>query len=412
MSTQLKDLIDEQNTVWKRMCDIRDTAAAEKRTMTAEELTNWDQAEARLSEVSSSIERLQRMASLDVVDRSGQVTATGQPGAAGGGNETQVRYGAAFGAYLRRGIEQLPSEQRDLLEGNHVDLRAQGGATDPAGGYLVPETFRNILIETMKVYGGLLGQVEVITTSTGADLRWPTNDDTGNEGEILAENQQVSEQDVTLGGKTLKAHIFSSKMIRVSRALLQDSAFDLDAWLPRKLGERIGRRAARAWATGTGVDEPQGITVGSTVGKTGATGQTTSIIYNDLIDLEHSVDPAYRGQASYVLHDQLLKVIRKLVDGQSRPLWVPIPAPGFPATINGFPYVVDNSMPVPAANAKSLVFGDLRAGYIVRQVLGVQVLRLIERYAEFLQVGFLGFSRMDGSIQDPAAIRAYAHSAT
>lgn len=414
MSATLTRLVEEQNTVWKRMQDITAAAEAENRDLTAEERKNWDEAEARLTVVGGDIERLNKMAALDKIDRSQIVTTTGEPEGRKGGDadEQAKRYGEAFGRYLRGGMDRLTPDQRTMMMDHEVDLRAMGAGIDTAGGFTVPDEFRNIMTETMKAFGGLLGLADVITTSTGADLKWPSNDDTGNEGEILGENQPASELDLTVGGKTLKAHIFSSKQVRLSLSLLQDSAFGLESWVPKKLGERIGRRTARAWTTGTGVDQPEGLTTSATVGKQGASGQTTSVIYDDLIDLEHSVDSAYRPNGRYLMHDSTLKVIRKLKDTQGRPLWVPIPAPGFPSTINGFEYTLDNSMPVPAASAKTIAFGDFKAGYVIRQVQAVQTLRLVERYAEYLQVGFLGFARLDGGIQDSSAIRLYQHAAS
>lgn len=412
MSVQLRRLIDEQNTLWQRMQDIQAAAESENRDLTAEERTNWDQAEERLTVVSGDIERLNRMAQLSQIDRSQIVSTTGEPGndrRGGDADEQTRRYNEAFGIYLRGGMDRLTPDQRNLMMDHQVDLRAMGAGIDTAGGFTVPDEFRNLMTETMKAFGGLLSLADVIPTSTGADLKWPTNDDTANEGELLGENQPAGEQDLQLGGKTLKAHIFSSKQVKLSMALLQDSAFNLDQWVPKKLGERIGRRAARAFTTGSGADQPEGLTTAAVVGKTGAAGQTTSITYDDMIDLEHSVDSAYRPNGRYLMHDQTLKVIRKLKDAQQRPLWVPIPAPGFPATINGFEYTLDNSMPVPAASAKSIAFGDFKAGYVIRQVQAVQTLRLVERYAEYLQVAFLGFARMDGAIQDSAAIRLYQH---
>ncbi|MDX3162432.1 phage major capsid protein [Streptomyces scabiei] len=414
MPAQLTRLIEEQNTVWQRMQDIQTLAESENRDWTAEERTNWDAAEKRLTEVSDDIERLNRMATLGKIDRDQIAVTTGKPGGRQDSEEEAQakRYAAAFSTYMRGGMDRLTSEQRNLMMDQQVDLRAMGAGIDTAGGFTVPDEFRNVMTETMKAFGGLLNLAEVITTSTGADLPWPTNDDTGNEGEILGENVAAGEQDLTVGGKKLKAFTFSSKQVRLSLALLQDSAFNLETWVPKKLGERIGRRAARAWTTGTGVDQPEGLVTSAAVGKTGANGQTTSVIYDDLIDLEHSVDSAYRANAQYLMHDSTLKVVRKLKDSQQRPLWVPIPAPGFPATINGFAYTLDNSMPVPAASAKSIAFGDFKAGFLIRQVQSVQTLRLVERYAEYLQVAFLGFARMDGMIQDSAAVRTYAHPAS
>lgn len=410
MSERLNRLITEQNTTWQRMQDIQAGADSEGRDLTTEERSNWDQAEARLTEVSGDIERINKMATLNKVDRSQIVTATG-PAAEDRDQEGQAEeYAGAFSQYLRGGMDRLTSEQRLLLMEN--DARAQGTTPDTAGGFLVPDEFRNVMTEAMKAFGGLLGLAEVITTATGADLPWPTNDDTGNEGEILGENQPAGEQDFAFGGRKLKAYTFSSKQVKLPVQLLQDSAFGLEAWVPKKLGERIGRRAARAWLTGTGVDQPEGLVTSGVVGKTGAAGQTTSVIFDDLIDLEHSVNSAYRGNGQYLFGDNVLKVLRKLKDLDGRPLWQPIPAPGFPATINGHAYTVDDSMPGPAASAKSIAFGDFKAGYVIRQVLDVQTLRLVERYAEYLQVAFLGFARLDGGIQDSNAIRLYQHPAS
>lgn len=412
MSAQLTRLVDEQNTVWKRMQDIQ--SASENRDMTAEERSNWDEAEARLTVVSGDIERLNRMAALEKIDRGQIVTATAEPEGRGDldAEEKAKRYSDAFGQYARHGMNDLSNEQRQLLMGRFAEVRAQGTSPDTAGGYLVPDEFRNVMTETMKAYGGILNLANVITTSTGNDLTWPTNDDTGNEGALLAENTAVTGQDVTVGGRTLKAYTYTSKQVKVSFQLLQDSVFNLEGWLPVKLGERIGRAVAGHFATGTGIDQPEGITTNITVGKQGTTGQTTSIIYDDLVDLEHSVDMAYRGNARYLMNDSMLKAIRKLKDTQNRPLWVPIPAPGFPSTINGFAYSIDNKMPSPGASNKTIVFGDIAKGYTIRQVQGVQMLRLSERYADSLQVGFLGFARFDGMVDDTSAIKAYQHSAS
>jgi HK97 family phage major capsid protein len=408
MSTaDLRRLIDEQNRVWNRMQEIRQRAADEGRDWSAEERANWDEAETRLSQVSEDIDRLERHARLEAVDRRGQVEGDPAPQ-----NPEQRDYDAAFWAFARGGMSRLTPEQRDLVSAQYSETRALNSGVGPAGGYTVPEGFRNVITETMKAYGGLLGIATVLPTDSGQDLPWPTNDDTANEGEIIGENTQVSEQDISFGSKKLQAHTFTSKIVRVPFQLLQDTGINLEGFLGRKLGERIGRRAARAFTQGTGVDQPQGITVGITTGKTGAGGQTTSVTYNDLVDLEHSVDPAYRLNGRYLMHDLTLKAARKLVDGQQRPLFLPVPAPGFPATINGWPYTLDNSMPEMAANARSIVFGDIRAGYLIRTVLGIQLLRLEERYADFLQVGFLAFSRMDAMIDDGAAIRAYVNAAS
>lgn len=418
-STALERLVDKQNKIWNRMQELQTRAETDDGWST-EDRANWDAAEAELREVSQDIERLERAAKLEKVDYNQVVETRG-----GGEVETPEQaeekraadYELAFGQYMRGGLEVCTMEQRAMLMENWqaagTEHRAQAVGTNSAGGYLVPPGFRTVLLDTMKAFGGLLNLATVINTSTGNPLQWPTVDDTGNVGAILTENTQISQQDVTFGTKTIGAYVYTSKLVLVSLQLLQDSAFDLNNWLPRKLGERIGRATAAHFITGTGTGQPEGIATNVTVGKTGATGQTTTVTYDDLVDLEHSIDPAYRNSNTrYLMNDATLKVIRKLKDTQNRPLWLPVPTPGFPATINGYEYTIDQGMPVPAANAKSILFGDFRAAYIIRQVSDVQMVRLAERYADFLQVGFFGFSRLDAKPNDSNAVKAYAHSAT
>lgn len=414
MSARLKTLLDKRANAWSQAQDIRTRAEADGYSLTTEEDETWQRALDDVEKLSKQIEVEERHARLNAIAPAAESVAPTQRDDV---DPEAGEYRQAFNAMLRRGVGRLSADQQSVLERGfgEIDTRALSSVTDAAGGYTVPDEFSNRLVETMKAYGGLLGIVDVLTTASGTDLLWPTNDDTANEGAILDENTQISEQDVAFGQGKLKAYTYTSKLIRVPLQLLQDSAIDIEAFLARRIGERIGRAVAGHIATGAGTTQPVGVanaTVGFGVGVTGATGNTTTVTYDSLVDLEHSVDPAYRGSAQYAMNDLTLAAIRKLKDSQNRPLWVPSVAGGVPSTINGRPYTIDNKLPAPAANAKSILFGDFKTGYIARRVSGAQVLRLSERYADFLQVGFFGFARWDGVIQDAAAVKAYKHSAT
>lgn len=254
---------------------------------------------------------------------------------------------------------------------------------------------------------------ESITTDTGATLPWMTSNDTANVGAILAENTQVTEQDFTFGTASLDVYMYTSKLVRVSLQLIQDSALNLDAFLPRKLGERIGRIQNQHFTTGTGTSQPQGMFVGGTAVQA-AVGNVTGYSYDTLIDTISSIDPAYLGggNLNWMFSQAALGGIRKLKDAQGHPLWQPSLQVGQPDSLLGYGIVLNNDVAVPAASAKSGAFGDFRAGYVVRDVTGVQALRLDERYADFLQVGFLGFQRAGGIVQDTNAFRIIQNSAT
>lgn len=405
--TREQKLVDEQNKIWNRMQELMRIPDTEDRDWTAEERTNFDQAEEDLTRVSGDIERIQRHTQHAGVDRSQHFDTGRTPEEERQGELTRdERYNSAFDTYLRRGVGALDYEGQQLLE--QADQRALGGGQDDLGGYLVPEGFRLKLTEEMIAFGGILSLAEVITTTTGNDLPWPNSTETGTKGRIISENTQMTSGNINFGTRKLVAHTYTSDIVRVSMQLLRDSAFSLETWLPAKLGERIGRAAAEHLAVGTGSGQPEGLTTNLTAGATG-TG-ATAITYDNLVDLEHSVNSAYRPNARYVFNDQTLKVLRKLKDQDQRPLWQPVPVPGFPATINGIPYTVDDDMPIPGANNKSIVFGDIRRAYVVRRVLDVQTIRFTERYMDFLQVGFAAFSRMDGRLDDGQAARAFQHS--
>lgn len=415
-TTMLDRHIEERAKVWQRMLDIRAAAETDKRDMTAEERTNWDEAESRLTVLSGDIERLERAQRLEKIDRSQHFDTDGDEPEDRGGEAGDKAYRDAFGSFLRHGMNGLEAEERQLIRSHQAPIEGRAGATSPgsAGGFFIPTDTLRRITETMKAFGGILGVANVLNTGTGNPVNWPSNDDTGNTGAILAENSQVTEQDFTLGQKTLGSYTYTSKLVRISLQLLQDNVFNLENWLGGKLGERIGRAVAAHLATGTGTGQPEGLFTNATNGKVGATGQTTSVIYDDLVDVIHAVDPAYRnaGTVRWVMSDSALKVVRKLKDTQGRPLWEPSLQTGVPSNLMGYPITVDNGVPVPAANAKSIGFGDINAAMVVRQVAGGQLMRLEERYADFLQVGFLGFIRLDAKPDDGAAFRTYAHSAT
>lgn len=422
MSQHLRRLVEEQNRLWHRMQEIQRGAEDEGRDWTAEERESWDQANARIDQVSADIERLQRAEELDSVDwsqaiRAGGVEPTETPEQTPEQRAAarEAEYASAFEVFLRAGMDTLEREQRSLLAANFMqagdgEIRAQATTPGSSGGYLIPPGYRQIIVERMRAFGGLLAHATVLNTSTGNPLQWPTNDDVANEGAILAENTQAPQVGFTFGTKTLGAYLYDSGIALASLQVLQDSVFPLETWLPNRLGVRIGRKVAKDLVLGTGTGEPQGIVTGAPVTTTG-TG-TTGITYDNLIDLEHSLDPAYRNNCYFMLHDSTLAVIRKIKDTQGHPLWTPVPVPGMAPTINGQPYFIDQAMPVPGASAKSILFGNFAEAYVVRQVLDMQMVRFSERYMDALQVGFMAFTRLDATVQNVNSVAAFQHAAS
>jgi HK97 family phage major capsid protein len=283
------------------------------------------------------------------------------------------------------------------------EYRAAMGTTSGAvGAYTVPDAAMQALEIALLEFGGMRQVATVIRTDTGASLPFPTTDDTSNKGAILTENTQVSEVDITFGQLTLDAYMYSSKSVLVSLQLLQDSSVDVPGMIGRLLGERIGRIQNDHFTTGTGSSQPNGIVAASTSGVTGVADPPT---YDNFVDLVHSVDPAYRVNSRFMMADATLKTVKKIKvlqysgDTTGVPLWAPGLAAGQPDTINGYPFVINQSMAAPGSSAKKVIFGQL-SKYLIRDVREIPLVRLNERYADYHQVGFLAFARSDGDLLD------------
>jgi HK97 family phage major capsid protein len=424
----VKELRHDLGSLHDKMLTIQKKADDEKRRMSGEEEATWNQIDADYNELRKDILRREQMETrqAELEGRVNVPPAEVRTSANGADKmsteERKEKEQIAFRNWVRFGFEGLNPEQRSIMLTRQVstdrsvlpaEVRAQS-TTTTAGGYLIPQGFSELLDKALKAYGGMRQAARVFPTPDGRDIPWPTVDDTANVGEIIGENSTHNNQDVAFGQITLKAYKYSSKMVPVSVELLQDSFFDVEALLAELLAERMGRILNTHFTTGTGTGQPKGVVVEAGLGKAGLTGQTTSVIYADLVDLLHSVDPAYREGATFMFADSTLKAIKKLVDGSSRPLWQPALngiAGAAPDTILGYPYVINQDVAAMGVSAKSILFGNFKK-YIIRDARDITVVRLVERYAELGQVAFLAFSRHDGRAINAAALKYYQNSAT
>lgn len=312
-------------------------------------------------------------------------------------------------------LGRLSAEDQEYHASRFGEIRnAANTTTTTAGGFTIAPLFEAELLVALKSFGGMRAVARSIQTDTGATLPWPTMDDTSNLASIVgSENTTLSpDTDLVFAQKSIGAFTYSSGPLPVSLQLLQDSAFDFGSVIEAAMVNRFGRKQNNDFTTGAGTTLPFGVVTGAASGTVGATGQTLTVIYDDFVNLIHAVDPAYRGGARFMFHDSTLKTIKLLKDTQNRPLFVPSISAGVPDMIADFPYTINQSMPVMAANAKSILFGNF-SNYIIRDVLGMQMMVLRERFADSLQVAWLAYMRSDGKLISAASpIKYYANSAT
>ena len=292
------------------------------------------------------------------------------------------------------------------------ESRAQSVGTDSAGGYLVSDGFVPELERRMLAFNGPRQVARVIRTNSGNQIEMPSLDDTGNDGADIAENAAVSEEALTFGTFTLNAYKHTSGALLIPQELLEDNEINLESEITDILGERLGRRTAAKYTTGTGSSQAQGIVTGASAGVTAAA--TAAIAADEIKDLIHSLDPSYRGMGStgFMMHDSVLLAVRKLKDGDNRYLWQDSIQLGTPDRLEGYPVTINQNMESTiAATNITMLFGAFEK-FIIRDVRGIRLYRLDELYRANDQTGFMAFIRTDSGVRQANAIKKLTQAAS
>lgn len=442
------------------MRKINDQAGNEKRDLTKEENASWDEMDADFNKLGRDLERADKLAEMDVsiantgndpggmIGRhdqtghpAGQEPSTGhdQPdhlshngrhgnpdSPTNGHSRAQLENLTLQGWMLNqsgRAVEQphidaartcgvnLNSRELEvsLLRGPDLDefmrrrqqSRVMGTVPLDQGGVLIASELVTSIEMALLDFSGVRQVAKILRTARGGSLTYPTVDDTANKGERLAEGKTVTDLDIKPGAIVLQDYKYSSKNVLINVELLTDSAISLPPLIGQMLGERIGRITNDEFTTGTGASQPKGIVTASTLGVT--TESTTAIASDELFDLIHTVDPAYRASnfnVGWMMHDSILKVVRKLKDSNNQYLWNPALTTGVPTQLLGYPVTINQSMDSAVTATKTvMLFGALQK-YIIRDIATLRLRRLVERYADNDQEAFLAFSRHDGNLLD------------
>lgn len=365
--------------------------------------------------IEGQVERLEK---LEKVTRALTAPDPRRPGgggeAAGEDNGQPVTYREAFAEYLRCAGHQgeMRPEAREVLKSGYskVEQRAQTGNVSAAGGFTVPTELQAILIKSMVAWGPMYDDdiCTTISTASGNPLPMPTVNDTASTLSVTAEGVTLPDtgaKDVVFAQRQLDAFSYNTEWIRVSYELANDSIFNMEQLLGDLLGERLGRRANQELTVGDGTGDPNGIVTASSLGVTAAS--ATAITWDEVMGLEHSVDPAYRQspKCRYMFHDNILLALRRLKDGQGNYLWqMGDVKGGYPATFNGRQYSINQAMAATqVTTARVVLFGDF-GKYFVRKV-GAPIIGAIQDKDFWPGFGIAGYIRLDGELADTAAVK-------
>lgn len=375
----------------------------------ATDQATYDNAMAEIDRIDASIKRIQ-----DANEKLADDTRTEDVAihAERKGRDTGDKGLSLYAKWLRGGDNALNQDDWTAIR------NVMSTTTGSEGGFTVDSQVATNVIDAMKDFGGMRAVSTILSTSGYGNLSYPTSNGVTEVGEIIAENATATDLDVSVGTASLAAFKYSSKVVTVPFELLQDSGVDIEAFVQSRLVERLGRITNQHYTTGTGTAQPNGIATAATVGVTAANGtsQVTAVTYDSLVNLQHSVDPAYRGASGWMFNDTTLRELRKIKDGSQRPIFVPgyesgVPG-GSPDRLLGAPITINQDVANMALSARSILFGDF-SGYYIRDVMALEMFRFTDSaFTKKGQVGFLAWMRSGGNLIDVNKVRVFINAAS
>ena len=381
--TQLRE---KRADLWNKAKVFLDSRKTPDGMVSGADAAAYDKMEAEIVAIGEQISRLERQKSLEE-----SLTA----------NTSEPLWSRPGNTASRRGTDEYSKAFWNALRGRGVSNVLSIGI-DTSGGYLVPEEFANELVTALNEHNIFRTIARIVSTSR-EKLKVPVADLAGT-ANWIEENALIPESDTTFSQVILIAYKIGTLM-RASTELLEDSAFNMEAFIATEFARRIGAREEEAFCVGDGVGKPTGIFTaagGAPIGVTAAS--PSNITFDEVIELYYSLRPPYRIRAVFVTNDSTLKVLRKIKDNNGQYIWQPAVKDSAPDTILGKPVYTSPYAPVLAADAMAMAFGDFSFYWIAdRREMRFKVLN--EKYAENDQVGFFATERVDGKLVLPEAIK-------
>lgn len=284
---------------------------------------------------------------------------------------------------------------------NAEELRALQSSSDAEGGFLVPTSFESEVLMAAYDQAELRPLCNVAPTGRDRVFMPALSKPTVAWGKT---GIAIDQQALSAGGESIE--IFDLKaLVLIHNNTLEDA--DANVWgeLQMAFSDAVAEAEDDAFAVGVGSGSPQGVLGHSGVlarykpsGVAGALFDSTHNGIDVLISALYSLKKTYRRNATWAFNSATEGLIRTLKDDSGQYLWQPPVQAGAPATLLGRPVANPEGMPDIAAGAFPIAVGDFRKGYRIRDRKGVSVQRLVERYAEYDQTGFIVKKRTGGQV--------------
>lgn len=381
-----RELLAQRATLINQARSMVEKSNVEKRDFSTEEQTNYDAIFADIAKIDVKIDNLRKLGTVDTEERSTQaMRPEGTRDAAVVDAEKQSR---AMTAFMRTGAMQ-------------PELRALQADSDVAGGFITtPQQFVNRLIKAVDnlVFIRQWATPNTVVSAQSLGLPYLANDpdDADWTSELGTGNLDST---MSFGKRELFPHALA-KRIKVSNKLMRLSP-DVEALAISRLAYKFAVSFEKAAMTGSGANKPLGVFTASTDGiSTGrdvsTDNTTTAFTVNGLKNAKYALKGAYWPTAKWLFHRDAVKMLAKLVDGQSRYLWQPSIQLGQPDMLEGLPLFTSEYAPNTFTTGLYVgMLGDF-SYYHTADALDFSMQRLNELYAETNQTGFIGRLETDG----------------
>ena len=395
------ELREKRAKTWSAMETFLDSHRNEKGVLNMEDDVTYSKMEKDLDDLTNEIKRLERKDMIEAeLNKPVSNPITAKPMTS---DKEDEKTGRASNAYKKSFWNVMRNKHS-----NAQILNALQEGTDSEGGFLVPDEFEHTLIQSLEEENIFRKLAHVITTSTG-DRKIPVVASKGS-ASWVDEEGTINDSDDAFTQVSIGAYKLGT-LIKVSNELLNDSVFNLEAYISKEFGRRIGTKEEEAFFNGNGVGKPVGIFNATGGAQTGiTTASATEIKADEIIDLFYSLKASYRKNAVWIVNDSTIKAIRKLKDANGNYLWQPALTSGTPDTLLGRPVYTSSYVPTIAAGAKTIAFGDF-SYYWIADRQGRNFKKLSELYAATDQTGFVATQRVDGKLILPEAIKVLVQHA-
>ena len=396
---KILELREKRAKVWEDAKKFLDEKRNQDGLLAAVDVEVYEKMEADVVGLGKEIDRLERQKSMDLeFSKPLSTPITEKPA-----GMPEAKTGRGSDEYAQSFWNAMRNKSLSFEITNALQI-----GSDSEGGYLVPDEFERTLVEGLEEENIFRILAKVITTASG-DRKIPVVATKGS-ASWIEEEGAAQESDDSFGQVSISAYKLGT-LLKVSEELLNDSIFNLEAYIAKEFARRIGAKEEEAFFIGDGVGKPTGIfntTGGAQDGIT--TASATAITVDEIMDLYYSLKSPYRKNATFVLNDATVKAIRKLKDGNGNYIWQPSITAGTPDTILNSPVKTSSYVPTIAAGAKTVAFGDF-SYYWIADRQGRSFKRLNELYATTGQVGFMATQRVDGKLILPEAIKTLKQKA-